>query len=125
MLMKIRFGSLSDLSEISVGDQYGAQMSGSVTWLRRIRIASAIVLGFTCALCVVFWIRSYFWYQAVFVRHGTIVYAAGAFDGFMCVSIRPANAKGRAWKLNDWPMDTMRDVVAHQVVPTTNIFGFG
>ena len=106
-------------------EQRTNRTSGGRAWLRRVRIAFAIFFGISCALSVVFWVRSYYWYQAVFVRQGAIVYAVGAFGGYMCASIRPAYGKGKAWKVNDWPMDTMRDVVAHQVVPETNIFGFG
>jgi hypothetical protein len=72
----------------------------------------------------VFWIRSYYWYQAVFVKQGTIVYAVGAYGGYMCASIRPAYGKGKAWKVNDWPMDKNREVVANHA-KATNIFGFG
>ena len=106
-------------------DQRTDREGGGGTWLRRVRIAFAIYFGITSVLSVVFWVRSYYWYQAVFVRQGAIVYALGAFDGYMCASVRPAYGKGKAWKVNDWPMDTMLDVVAHQVVPETNIFGFG
>jgi hypothetical protein len=93
-------------------------------WPRRIRIAFAILFGIICVLSVVFWVRSYYWYQAVFVRQGTIVYAVGAYGGYVCASIRPAYAKGKAWKVNDWPMDKNREVVAREA-KATNIFGFG
>src|SRR5260370_21326255 len=105
-------------------DQRTNREGGGIKWLRRVRIAFAIFFGIICVLSVVFWARSYYRYQAVFVKQNTIVYALGAYGGYMCASIRPAHAKSTAWKVNDWPMDKNRGVVANHA-KATNIFGFG
>ena len=97
---------------------------GRIRWLRQVRIAFAILFGIICVLSVVFWIRSYYRYQALFVKQNTTVYALGAYGGYMCASIRPAHSKSTTWRINDWPMDKNRGVVA-QHAKSTNIFGFG
>src|SRR5215212_4129154 len=106
-------------------DEQSASGAGTgITWLRRVRIAFAILFGIICLLSVVFWIRSYYRYQALFVKQNTTVYALGAYGGYMCASIRPAHSKSTTWRINDWPMDKNRGVVA-QHAKSTNIFGFG
>lgn len=105
-------------------DQRTGRNGGHIRWLNRLRIASAVVCSSIFVLSVAFWIRSYYRYQAVFIKQGAIVYAVGAYGGYMCASIRPAHARSQAWQVNDWPMDKNRGVVADDA-KSANMFGFG